>query len=282
MLKKIFAVSPFMFVILNVALNLFQGQHLSAQTPNTEYADKIVSKYYSRANSSFTDFYGGYGFNFPIPIDPNLIVGPNTTYFVSLPTGSYVVLEFTNNKIIDYPGQKDIFVTENGCNNERADVYVSNDGLKFVKLGTVDDCYESSLDLASINYKEEVRFVKIVGLDLNGNSPGYDLVNVRGLPKSSVEVSPDAVADSLRNLEAFGFLSANNENPSGHEWVIESENLKDAELTLFDPAKNKVSIHYRLVELNKIIIDASDFKKGTYVLEIKMGNEVITQKINIV
>lgn len=255
---------------------------IQAQTPDSEYADKVVKKYYSHANSNFTDFYGGEGFNFPISIDPNLIVGPNTSFFVSLPTGSFVVLEFIDNVIIDYPDQNDIFVTENGCNYERAEIHISSDGKKFTLLGTVNDCEINSLDLATIGYKDPVRFVKVIGLDFGGNSPGFDLVNVKGLPKSSVDVTEDAITDSLNNLEVYGFISTNHPNAAGPEWIIESENLMNAELTIFDPDKNKITIHYRLIELNKLIIDASGFKKGVYTLEIKMGDDVISQRINIV
>lgn len=256
-----------------------------SQTPESEYADKVVTTHYSNANPYFSSLYGGEGYNFPITIDPRMIEGSNNSYFVSLPTGSWIILEFTDNMIIDYPGQNDIFVTENGCNNEKADVYVSTDGKKFTKLGTVDDCYVSSLDLATIGYKEAVKFVKVVGLDINGGSPGFDLVNVKGLPKSSVdviEVAVDAVADSLDNLSEFGFATANNENAAGKEWVIESDVLNEATLTLYDPDKNKVSIHYRSIQYNKVVIDVSGFKKGIYVLEIKTGSRSITQKINII
>lgn len=256
-----------------------------SQTPESEYADKVITSHYSNANPYFTGLYGGEGYNFPISIDPRMIEGANNSFFVSLPTGSWIILEFTDNMIIDYPGQNDIFVTENGCNNEQADVYVSNDGKKFTKLGTVDDCYVSSLDLGTIGYKDPVKFVKIVGLDLNGGSPGFDLVNVKGLPKSSVDVVEDvvdAVADSLDNLSEFGFTTANNENAAGKEWVIESESLNNAELVLYDPDKNKVSIHFRSIEPNKVVIDVSGFKKGTYILEIKTGTNTIKQKINIV
>ena len=257
-----------------------------AQTLNTEFADKLVSYHYSHTYMFYDDIYGGIGFNFPIPVDPHVIEGANMDWFVSLPTGSYVILEFTNNKIIDYPNQDDIFVTENGCNNEKADIYVSADGKKFTKLGTVDDCYISSLDLAAIGYKEDVKFVKVVGLDMNGGSPGFDLVNVKGLPKSSIEVNDkknaDAMADSLDNLANYGFQSKNLEGAAGPEWVFESKDLNEAEFTLYDPDKNKVSLHYRSIEVNKIVIDASGLKKGIYILEIKRGTEIITQKINIV
>ena len=273
--------SKMIWLIFNFTFLIFNSFSYS-QTPNSEYADRVVSYKYSGANPYFSNLYGGEGYNYPIPMNPNLIAGPNTSYFVSLPTGTYIILEFTNNKIVDYPNQNDIFVTENGCNYEQAEVHVSSDGIKFTLLGTVNDCEINSIDLASIGYKESVRFVKVVGLDFGGASPGFDLVNVKGLPKSSVDVIEDAITDSLDNLLVYGFLSENKENAAGNEWVIESENLKDAELTLFDPDKNKISIHYRLIEINKIIIDASGFKKGVYLLEIKLDNEVISQKINIV
>ncbi len=268
--------------IITWSILFFVVTSVNAQTVSTEYADKLVGKYYSHANIYFTDLYGGEGFNFPISIDPHLIEGANTTYFVSLPLGSYVVMEFTNNKIIDYPGQDDIYVTENGCNNERAEVYVSSDGKKFIQLGVVDDCYESSLDLGSIGFKGEVRFVKVVGLDLNGGSPGFDLVNIKGLPKSSVEVVEDAVADSLDNLSAYGFNAFNNQNASGNEWTIESEKINEAQIFLYGPDKSIIPIDYKLIEPHKIVIDAAGFKKGVYTIEIKLKNEVITQKINIV
>jgi hypothetical protein len=252
-----------------------------AQVPNSEYADKVVAQYYSNAYPYYTDFYGGEGFNFPIPVNVHSIEGANTNWFVSLPTGSYVVMEFTNNKIIDYPGQNDIFITENGCNNELAEVFVSSDGKKFTRLGVVDDCNLNSLDLATIGYKDPVSFVKVVGMDLNGGSPGFDLVNIKGLPGSSIEVKEDAVADSLDNLSSIGFTALNNENPSGKEWVLESEHLQNAQINLYDPSNQFVPLTYRSSELSKVVIDASGLKKGVYTLEIKIGSNVYKQKINI-
>ena len=93
-----------------------------SQADNTQYADILVESYYSQANSNFSEFYGGSLGNFPIKIRPDIVLGANENYFVSLPTGSYIVLGFTDNEIIDYPNQDDIFIKENGCNNEQAKV----------------------------------------------------------------------------------------------------------------------------------------------------------------
>ena len=269
-LKKFLSI----FILLNLT-------YLNSQTTNTEFADKVVGSYYSYANIFFTDFYGGIGYNFPIPMDPHMIEGGNTAYFVSLPTGSYLILEFTNNKIIDYPNQDDIFVTENGCNNEKAEIYISSDGIKFTRLGIVNDCDISSLDLASIGYKDPVKFVKVVGLDYGGNSPGFDLINVKGLPNSSIEVIEDAITDSLNNLLEDGFITTNIVTAAGYEWIIESELLKESELNIYDSQSNKITIHYLLTEVNKIIIDASGLKKGVYTIELKLKNKIIQQAIII-
>lgn len=266
----------FFFISLLLLTNILLGQSV-----NSEYADKVVGTYYSKANINFSELYGGEGYNFPVIINPHWIEGANQSYFVSLPTGSYVIMQFTNNMIIDYPGQDDIFITENGCNNEKAEVFVSADGVNFTRLGIVDDCYESALDLADIGFKNPVKFVKVVGLDMNGGSPGFDLVNVKGLPKSSVDFKTDAIADSLDNLADYGFETSNVPIPSGFEWILESDQLSVAEITLFGPNKDFIPINYKSIQLNKVIIDASGFQKGIYTLQIVIDKKVITQKINI-
>lgn len=177
----------FCVLIIYIAL----ASEIFAQENKTEYADILVESCYSKANKYFDTLYGGTAENFPVPIDAELILGDNTTHFVSLPSESYVIVRFTDNLIIDFPDQHDIFITESGCSGERADVFVSTDGVDFIKLGTVDDCRTSSLDLNKIHFTSAVRFVKIVGLDTRGNSPGFDLVNVKGLPNSSIETYID-------------------------------------------------------------------------------------------
>lgn len=256
---------------------------LYGQTTNSEYADKVVDQHFVAPDiyPYYTDFYGGEGYNFPIPVNVHSIEGANNSWFVSLPTGSYITMEFTNNKIIDHPNQNDIFVTENGCNNELAEIFVSNDGKKFTRLGIVDDCNLNSLDLATIGYKDPVRFVKVVGLDLKGGSPGFDLINVKGLPGSSVEINPDAIADSLDNFEKIGFKTINKQNPAGYEWTIESNFLNDSQISLFDPSNQYVPLTFLNSESSKITIDASGLIKGVYTLEIKVKTNTYTQKINI-
>lgn len=160
-----------------------------SQNGKSEFADYIVAAFYSNANKNFSSFYGGTRWEFPILINPDVILGENNTYFVSLPKGSYIIVEFIDNYIIDFPNQDDILISEIGCSGERAEVFVSSDGIKFFNLGIVDDCSKSTLDLGSINFKSPVKFIKIVGMDSRGGSPGFDLSNIRGLPKSNIPIN---------------------------------------------------------------------------------------------
>jgi RHS repeat-associated protein len=121
----------------------------------------------------------------PEPVNLNVVLGGDTggIDFLSLPTGSFVTVGFTDETIIDAPGN-DIFIRETGAAGERADVYISSNLVDFTLLGRAQDNITTALDLASIGFTEPVRAVKIVGLDNAGSSPGFDVVNVQVLPGS--------------------------------------------------------------------------------------------------
>lgn len=149
---------------------------------NLSFADTVLQAHYSGANPAFSKLYGGHvdlskGL---YPINPN-VVTKNDGQFVSLPTGSYLVIGFGNNSMIDAPGQPDLFIEEEGKAGERAEVYVSADGKNFVLLGIADGGKETTLDLADIGFKKPVVAIKIVGLDSKGAAPGFDVLNVRAL-----------------------------------------------------------------------------------------------------
>ncbi len=157
---------------------------LYSQKENS-YADVIVEAHFEPNNLGFKFFYGGYPNQFPIDL-PLTVVLEEDNRFISLPKGSYLVLKFTDNFIIDGEGP-DIFLKEIGASGERASVYVSSDGINFSYLGIARDDSTTALDLASINYKQPVYYVKIVGLDNFGGSPGFDLECVYALPRSNVK-----------------------------------------------------------------------------------------------
>lgn len=103
---------------------------------------------------------------------------------LSLPTGSYVTLGFTQGFVVDGPGN-DIFIRESGEAGDQANVYVSSKAnptaADFVLLGVAQDNITTAFDLSTIGFTDPVRAIKIVGLDKRGLSPGFDVVNVEVL-----------------------------------------------------------------------------------------------------
>lgn len=195
-------------IYLLVILILFTFCNNAISQEEAQYADILVDAKYVKWDSTYENFYGAhsglrwwdYRNNY---MDPIAVIG-NNPYYISIPLNSYVVLGFTDNVIIDYPDQPDIFLDErNICNDsgDMAAVYVSSDGIVFDSLGVVIGGKTSSLDLASIDYKEEVKFVKVVGLDAHGMSPGFDLISVYGLPNSNIDkyVKRDSIDSYFRN-----------------------------------------------------------------------------------
>jgi Ca2+-binding RTX toxin-like protein len=119
----------------------------------------------------------------PSPISLNAVLGPDLAPgadALSLPTGSYVTVGFRNELIYNGPGN-DLFIRELGEAGDRANVYVSANGKDFTYLGTAQDDVTTAFDLSTINYTQSVKAVRIVGLDKNGASPGFDVANVQAL-----------------------------------------------------------------------------------------------------
>ena len=168
----------FLYLIFGLFFN-----HLYGQKENS-YADVIVEAHFEPNNLGFKFFYGGFPNQFPMDL-PLTVVLEEDNRFISLPKGSFLVLKFTDNFIIDGDGP-DIFLKEIGASGERASVYISSDGVHFTFLGIARDDSTTALDLASIQYKQPVHYVKIVGLDNFGGSPGFDLDCVYALPRSNV------------------------------------------------------------------------------------------------
>ncbi|WP_414529508.1 Ig-like domain-containing protein [Nodularia chucula] len=123
---------------------------------------------------------------------PSPIIGRNPEVdWLALPQGSYVTVGFTDEVIIDGPGD-DIFIRSFDpidSANEFADVFVSSNGIDFELLGTINQRGLVSLDLADINFTKPVTAVRVQGLDNRGTSPGFDLISVEVLPGSIA--SPD-------------------------------------------------------------------------------------------
>ncbi len=143
------------------------------------YAD-VVLDYYNSGAGTYTTAYGGTAANFPVLVSTSVVLGPDPLGdFLSLPTGSYVTVGFTDETVFDGVGN-DIFIGEVGASGEKAEVYVSSDNVNFTFLGIAIDNVTTAFDLSTISYTGQVTAVKIVGLDSLGGSPGFDVSFVQG------------------------------------------------------------------------------------------------------
>jgi outer membrane protein OmpA-like peptidoglycan-associated protein len=145
-----------------------------------QYADTLIDAY-NTVTKSKDQFFGGYGLVNGHKVYLTSLLHRTDT-FVSLPLGSYVILGFKDNYIIDAPDKPDIYLEEDGGAGDFADVFVSSDNVEYTYLGKAGNGKVNKMDLASIGYTKPVYYIKVVGLDANGESPGFDLRNLCGLP----------------------------------------------------------------------------------------------------
>ncbi len=152
-------------------------------------ADVVIDYFNSGAFKSFPgaeDTYGGtfpgtFLWDFPLAVPRSHATDGNANTFLSLATGSHIVLGFSGGHLIDGPGD-DLLINEIGASGEVADVFVSDDaGLTFTFLGEALGGRISGFDLGSIGFAGKVNAVKIVGRDALGGAPGFDLAYVEGL-----------------------------------------------------------------------------------------------------
>ncbi|MDG6078318.1 hypothetical protein E3U23_03825 [Erythrobacter litoralis] len=160
------------------------------------FADRVI-EFFDAGNGPIVGPYGGDDNNFPVPVSPDVVLGPPTpdNDFLSLPTGSFVTVAFDDEIVVDGEGN-DIFIAELGSASESAGIFVSANLLDFVFLGFANNADGvSSFDLGSIGFTEIVRGVRIVGNDTFGGSPGFDLDYVQALPGAFTPGNPGAVPE---------------------------------------------------------------------------------------
>ena len=181
----------------NLALGATLPVRVAASAPSdasagfvTAYADRLIG------------FVAGHQSRYPEPIghdvgpfrpkrvDPAVVLGnpgpgPFTTAnpklrFLTLPKGSSVTLGFSAHVLVDAPGP-DFFVrgldpAESA--GEVAEVLVSTDGETFVLVDQVMAGGRQPLDLAGLGLSAPVTAIRVVGTDLKGSYPGFELVSV--------------------------------------------------------------------------------------------------------
>ncbi|MDZ4697101.1 MAG: pre-peptidase C-terminal domain-containing protein [Deltaproteobacteria bacterium] len=163
------------------------------------YADRVI-QFYDSGAGPIPGPYGGTTINTSVaykPVSTTVVLGPDvsasTASWLSLPTNSFVTVAFSNATIIDGPGA-DIFVTELTNQGETAEVYASTDGASLVSLGLAQGGRVNFFDLAGRGISGNVREIRVRGLDLRGDSPGFDLLNL-GITPTSVGAPPPANTD---------------------------------------------------------------------------------------
>ncbi|WP_310498730.1 PEPxxWA-CTERM sorting domain-containing protein [Sandarakinorhabdus sp.] len=172
------------------------------------YADSVLA-YFNSGAGPFPGPYGGtFPGSFPVPVSTSVVLGPDgaVSDFLSLPTGSFVTVGFTDETVIDGIGN-DIFIGEVGAAGERANVFVSSDFINFVFLGVALDSASTAFDLASIGFASPVRAIKIVGLDNFGGSPGFDVAFIQVLPGSIGAAVPEPASWAML-IAGFGLVGA--------------------------------------------------------------------------
>jgi hypothetical protein len=169
------------------------------------FADVVLDYFDSGAGPIAGPYGGTFPGTFPVPVSTSVVLGNDGSVadFLSLPRGSYVTVGFTDEFVIDGPGN-DIFIREVGAGGEDANVFVSSDAVNFVFLGLAQDDGTTSFNLSNIAWTGNVVAVRIVGLDAGGSSPGFDVANIQALPGAAVAV-PEPTTWALMIL---GFGSA--------------------------------------------------------------------------
>ncbi len=155
-----------------------------AESPAFEYPSAVLDAY-DADGSCWTgmDAAGAY----PVQVVPEQwLVGPppSQNSAVTLPADHWMDLAFSG-RLVAGDGN-DIVVVENGKSGEQALLFVT-DGADQEYLLTklsVDNSMKQELSYFSLNLEGVVlpfvpRAVRLVGLDLGGQSPGFDLSNVR-------------------------------------------------------------------------------------------------------
>lgn len=174
--------------------------HTTARAETIGFAD-IVVEYFESDNGTLS-CPEGQGGEFPpaatVPtcVSLSVVLGddPGPTFdYLSLPQDSFITVGFTDDVIVDGPGE-DIFIAEVGDAQENAEIYVSSlfstDPNDFTFLGIADGNTVTSFDLASIGFTDQVRAVKILSLENGGapSAPGFDLAYVEAINYSVVPI----------------------------------------------------------------------------------------------
>jgi hypothetical protein len=109
--------------------------------------------------------------------DPTKALGANDGDYVSVDIPETLILAFTDNTASDGPGN-DLKVYQVIAGDSNVDIYASEDNITYTYLGRTSGDVLYDLSGTGLDY---VNYVKFVGLDNGGGSPGFDLDAVEAL-----------------------------------------------------------------------------------------------------
>ncbi|MHC4593436.1 MAG: LamG domain-containing protein [Planctomycetota bacterium] len=199
-----------------ILLVLTPGGAALAEETALEYPCYLLDAYDADSDGCWTgmDAEG----RWPVPVDPEqLLVGPPPAFHISgvtLPTDHWVELKFRG-RIIDGPGD-DIVLVELDAVGEQALVFIT-DGcgqeylLGFVAVPNISGYGPTitGFDIADISLPFVPCAVRVVGIDLRGGSPGFDLGYVRARTSAScgyTACNPNPI-DGAKNVPVDAVLN---------------------------------------------------------------------------
>ena len=153
----------------------------------------------------------------PVPVYPaRWLVGPPPSQVsgVTLPTDHWVELQFRG-RLIDGPGN-DMFLIEQGRCGEQALVFLTDGAGQEYLLNIAAALHtqepnstEIGLDIAGISLPFEPNAVRILALDLEGGSPGFDIGSLRARVLTECEdaASYPCPPDGVKNVPPDVVLS---------------------------------------------------------------------------
>ena len=196
-----------------------------AKDPGDGYADRVIG-FDGQGNSAkgYTVRERLAGLAQPYPVAATIVLGPefdrdsqtvlDSDYILFEKIGDSITLGF-DEEIRDGAGADLFVITPHiaaafANTNTKADVYVSADGITFLKAATVGELDVNPIDLSVIGFAGSVKAVKIVALGGSHKSLAYALTAVRGNIAGSQPAtiySYDNSANLTRVLNAEGKTS---------------------------------------------------------------------------
>lgn len=265
--------------LLAVSLVLVTGVTVSAEEGVLEYPCYLLDAY-SADNACWRGMLPDGSYPYPVDLE-RWLTGPppSERSGVTIPIDHWIDLQFCG-RIVDGPGD-DILLVERGRAGEAALVFVT-DGFGrdyLVGIAEASDTggelpTEIGFDISDISAPFAFRSVRIAALDTGGQSPGFDIGNLRARVASSCErevaCNPRPV-DGARNVDAHVVLSWSpgrfadehavyiGRTPADAEWggmADDAARLQDA--SSYDPCGLELgeTYYWRVVEVDRADADS--------------------------